>query len=95
MTRRLVLTITDEQHLLLAAVAGREGGSVEQWLLTNALGVAEIAADDLGIRLAPRRSPRRDEGAESNPTTAHMVTCPHCRIATRAVKTCDNCDRSL
>ncbi len=95
MTQRLVLTITDDQHALLSAVAQREGGSAEQWVLSNALGLAAMVADELRIRIEPRRSPRRDEGAESNPTTAHMMSCPHCRIETRAVKTCDNCDRRL
>lgn len=89
------LSLTDDQHALVTAVSARDAQTPEQWIVQHALGLAELYADEMRVRIGPRRSPRRDAGATTNPTSAHMMVCPHCRIETRAAKTCDNCERAL
>lgn len=92
----ICVRLTDEQKKLFLAVARRDNQTIEQWVLSNAWALAQLYADELGVRLDARKSPRRDEGAvPRGVSTSGLVKCPHCKIPTRAVDTCDNCDRSI
>ncbi len=89
MTHLVVITLTNAEHRALLELAARAGITIEEWV--------HRAAVDVASGLSDARSPRRDEGAKVRPwgSTPPLVVCGHCRMATRPVKTCDNCERAL
>ncbi len=86
MTHLILITLTNAERRALLELAARDDVTIEEWVHRAAMG----AVTDL-------RSPRRDEGAKSRPwgTTPPLVVCGHCRMETRPVKTCDNCEGTL
>jgi len=90
MTHPVVATFSTAQHRILFALAARDGVTVERWVEQATLSAIDRDTGE------SRKLPRRDADAKAPwGKTPPLVACRHCGIATRPVKSCDNCERPL
>ncbi len=89
MTHMVVATFTSSQYRILFALAARDGVTVERWVEQAAVAASE---SDSGEPRAPIRN-----AAAKAPCgiTTTLVVCGFCKLQTRPVATCDNCERPL